>query len=140
MNKLITVGITGMLAVASSIFGAAFAAELGVTDSEVKIGMHTDLSGPLVAWGIQERAGMQMAFAAVNAAGGIHGRKITFIIEDSAYDPKKAVLATQKLLNRDKVCAFVGNLGTPLVVATAPLIVRKGRPHLHPFTAARETY
>lgn len=140
MNKLITVGIAGMLAVASSIFGAAFAAEPGVTDSEVKIGMHTDLSGPLVAWGIQERAGMQMAFEEVNAAGGIYGRKITFVIEDSAYDPKKAVLATQKLLNRDKVFAFVGNLGTPLVVATAPLIVRKGRPHLYPFTAARETY
>lgn len=136
MNKLMALGIVGLLMAASPALGA----EPGVSADEVKIGMHTDLSGPLVAWGIQERAGMQMAFEEVNAAGGVHGRKITLIIEDSAYDPKKAVLATQKLLNRDKVFAFVGNLGTPLVVATAPLIVRKGRPHLYPFTAARETY
>lgn len=136
MKKLIALGIAVAFVAASS----AIAAEPGVSDTEVKIGMHTDLSGPLVAWGIQERAGMQMAFEEVNAAGGVHGRKITLIIEDSAYDPKKAVLATQKLLNRDKVFAFVGNLGTPLVVATAPLITRKGRPHLYPFTAARETY
>lgn len=126
--------------VAGMMASPSFAAEPGVTDTEVKIGLHTDLSGPLTAWGVQQRAGMQMALEEINSAGGIHGRKIRLIIEDSAYDPKKAVLATQKLLNRDKVFAFVGNLGTPLVVATAPLIVRKGRPHLYPFTAARETY
>ena len=139
LRGLVRGAYLGALA-AGMMASPSFAAEPGVTDTEVKIGLHTDLSGPLTAWGVQQRAGMQMAFEEVNSAGGVHGRKIKLIIEDSAYDHKKAVLATQKLLNRDKVFAFVGNLGTPMVVATAPLIVRKGRPHLYPFSAARETY
>lgn len=136
MKRLVSLAIAGLMAVSAP----AMAKEPGVSKTEIKIGTHTDLSGPLTAWGVQERAGLQMAFGEVNSAGGVHGRTITLIMEDSGYDPKKAVLATQKLLNRDKVFAFVGNLGTPMVVATAPIITRKGRPHLYPFTAAKETY
>jgi branched-chain amino acid transport system substrate-binding protein len=140
LKEALTFVAATVLIAGASAMTPALAKEPGVTKTEVKVGMHTDLSGPLTAWGVHERAGMKMAFEEVNASGGIYGRTITLIVEDSGYDPKKAVLATQKLLNRDKVFAFVGNLGTPLVVATAPLIVRKGRPHLYPFTAARQTY
>jgi branched-chain amino acid transport system substrate-binding protein len=43
----------------------------------------------------------------INEQGGIHGRKIKLLIEDSGYDPKKAVLAAQKLVNQDKIFAMV---------------------------------
>ena len=50
---------------------------------------------------------MRMAVDEINAAGGLNGRKIRLIIEDSAYDPKKAVLATQKLVEKDKIFSMV---------------------------------
>ena len=75
-----------------------------------------------------------------NARGGVHGRRLTIAVEDSGYDPKKAVLAARRLLAGDDVFAFVGNLGTPVVMATMPLIVGAGRPHLFPFSPHQTTY
>ncbi len=46
--------------------------------------------------------GMKMAVDEINTAGGIHGRKLKLVIEDSGYDPKKAVLATQKMIEKDQ--------------------------------------
>lgn len=70
----------------------------GVTPTEIVIGTHQDLSGPIKGWGVPVANGMKMAAEEINAAGGINGRKLKLIVEDSAYDPKKAVLASQKLI------------------------------------------
>lgn len=104
----------------------------GVTDTEVVLGTYLDFSGPLATWGAGLRTGMEMAVDDANAAGGIHGRKVRLLIEDSGYDPKKAVLATQKLLTRDQVFAMVGSLGTVTGAATMPLVLKRGLPHLFP--------
>jgi len=56
---------------------------------------------------------MQLAVDDINGKGGIHGRKIRLVAEDSAYDPKKAVLASQKMVEKDKVFAMVGPMGSP---------------------------
>ena len=61
------------------------------------VGTIQDLSGPLAALGTHFRNSLQMRFDEVNAEGGIHGRKIKLVAEDSGYDPKKGVLAAQKL-------------------------------------------
>ena len=58
------------------------------------------------------------------------------IIEDSGYDPKKAIMVTKKMINRDKVFCFAGNMGSPTAGASLPIIVRKKIPHLFPLTAA----
>ena len=71
----------------------------GISKNEILVGTIQDLSGPLSGYGKQARAGMQMALEEINETGGIHGRKITLLVEDSGYDPKKAVLAAQKLVN-----------------------------------------
>src|SRR3979490_2707103 len=70
----------------------------GITPTEIVIGTHQDLSGPLKTLGVPVSNGMKLAVEEINAAGGINGRKLRQIIEDSAYDPKKAVLASQKLV------------------------------------------
>ncbi|MDO8595975.1 MAG: ABC transporter substrate-binding protein, partial [Sulfuricaulis sp.] len=70
----------------------------GVTDTEILLGSHVDLSGPIASVGVPVRDGLLFAAAEVNAAGGIHGRKLRILVEDNGYDPKKAVLVTQKLL------------------------------------------
>ncbi len=64
---------------------------------------HAIFSGPVKVWGVPVSNGMKMAVDEINAAGGIHGRKIKLIVEDTGYDPKKAVLATQKLIEKDKI-------------------------------------
>ena len=116
--------------------GNLFGGEVGVTDTEIVIGSHQDLSGPIAGWGIQVKMGMEMAAREINEAGGIHGRKIRLVIEDSAYDPKKAIMVTNKMINRDKVFCFIGNMGSPTAGATKPIISRKKIPQMMPLTAA----
>lgn len=119
---------------------AAFAQTQGVTAKEIVIGSMQDLSGPIVAFSKQLKFGMEMKVDEINAAGGIHGRKLKLVIEDHGYDPKKAVLATQKLVQRDKIFAMVGTIGTPTALPSMPILFEKNIPHLFPLTAAREMY
>src|ERR1700689_5947230 len=70
----------------------------GISPTELVIGTHQDLSGPIKVWGIPVSNGMKMAVEEINAAGGINGRKLRRNLGDSAIDPKKAVQATQKRL------------------------------------------
>jgi branched-chain amino acid transport system substrate-binding protein len=83
---------------------------------------------------------MQLRADEINEQGGVNGRKIRLIVEDSGYDPKKGVLAAQKLAQRDKVFAVAGNLGTAVAMATMPIFFEKNIPHLFPITAARQMY
>ncbi|MBW1815646.1 MAG: ABC transporter substrate-binding protein [Deltaproteobacteria bacterium] len=115
-------------------FGAM--AEVGVSDTEIVIGSHQDLSGPIAGWGIQVKMGLEMRAREINEAGGIHGRKIRMVIEDNAYDPKKAIMVTNKMISRDKVFMFIGNMGSPTAGATKPIISRKKIPQMFPLTAA----
>ena len=55
-------------------------AEEGVTDTSVKIGSHMDLSGVIAYWGNNLRMGIQSYYNHVNEEGGVHGRKINFVV------------------------------------------------------------
>lgn len=116
------------------------AAVPGVDANEIRVGTVLDLSGPATLLGVPVRDGMQMRFDEANAQGGVHGRKLRLMVEDSAYDPKRGVLAVRKLLQKDGVFAFLSNFGTPVVMATMPQIVEAGRLHLFPFSPHEHTY
>jgi ABC-type branched-subunit amino acid transport system substrate-binding protein len=58
----------------------------------------------------------------INAAGGINGRKLKLVVEDHGYDPKKAVLATQKLVQKDRIFAMIGTIGTAPSLASMPIL------------------
>ena len=100
----------------------------GVTDDEIVLGAHVDLSGPTAPLGVEFKSALLLAVEEINEKGGIHGRKLRLIIEDSGYDPKKAVLATQKLLTKDKIFAMIFSFGTPTSLASMPLVLGKGIP------------
>ena len=134
--KLAALAATAMLVIA----GAASAQTQGVSKTEIIIGTIQDLSGPLAAYGKQDRNGMQMRVDEINEAGGIQGRKLKLIVEDSGYDPKKGVLAAQKLVQKDKVFVMAGTLGTSVALATMPDIFKHNVIHLFPITAARQMY
>jgi len=112
----------------------------GISDSEILIGMHTDLSGPASMIGKQSADGANMRFAEFNDAGGAYGRKIKFIVEDHQYTVPRAVQAANKLLKRDKVAIMLGSLGTPQnnAVLTDQLAMKV--PNMFPLTAARSMF
>src|SRR5215472_2230700 len=112
----------------------------GITPTEIVIGTHQDLSGPIKVWGVPVSNGMKMAVEEINAAGGINGRKLKLILEDNGYDPKKAVLASQKMVERDKVFAMIGPMGSPTVLAAQDVLFDAGVLQLFPLTAAEFTF
>ena len=125
------------------VVGMALAAQAeaqGVTKDEIVVGTHTALSGPASGWGIDATNGIRMRFEEVNAAGGIYGRKIKYIAEDSQYQVPIAVQKVNKLVNRDKVFFIIGSIGTPMNNAVFPMLEKKNVPNLFPFTAARSMY
>ena len=112
----------------------------GVTKNEIVLGSIQDLSGPIAGFGKQVRNGMQLAVEEINEQGGINGRKVKLIVEDHAYDPKKAVLAAQKLVNQDKIFMMIGHIGTAQNMAAMPIQFEKNVINFFPVTAAREMY
>ncbi len=112
----------------------------GVSKTEVVVGSIQDLSGPLVSFGKPVRDGMVMRVEQANNAGGVHGRKIKLVVEDSGYDTKKAVLAGDKLINSNKAFAVVGTLGAAPAVATIDAVVDGGALHLFPLNSQRSMF
>ncbi len=112
----------------------------GVSKTEILIGSIQDLSGPIAGFGKQVRLGMVLRVGEINEQGGINGRKLKLLVEDSAYDPKKAVLAAQKLVNQDKIFIMAGHIGTAQNNAAMPVQFEKNVINFMPVTAAREMY
>lgn len=112
----------------------------GVSKSEIVIATIQDLSGPVAAYGKQARNGIQLRVDEINEQGGIHGRKLRLVVEDSAYDPKRAVLAAQKLVSQDKVFLIASHIGTPQNNAAMPIQFEKGVVNFMPLSAGREMY
>ncbi|QCK85499.1 ABC transporter substrate-binding protein [Phreatobacter aquaticus] len=120
--------------------GPALAQPQGVTANQITLGTIQDLSGPLAAYGKQTRNGLQMYFDELNARGGINNRQVRLIVEDSAYDPRKALLGAQKLVNSDRIFMMVGHIGTAQNMAAMPVQFERNVANFMPVTAAREMY
>jgi branched-chain amino acid transport system substrate-binding protein len=76
----------------------------------------------------------------VNEKGGINGRKIRYIVEDSQYQVPRAVQAINKLINNDGVFFTIEDGGTPMNNATFPMAIEKNVPKLLPLSAARSMF
>lgn len=113
-------------------------ANRGVTDSEIVLGVFTDLSGPTAIWGVGATNAARMRFEEANAAGGIHGRQIRYVVEDTSYQVPKAMSAANKLINRDEVLAMVLAVGTPLNNAIMPILFESNVPNLFPISGGRQ--
>ena len=127
------------LAAALSLSTLAWAQQ-GVSKDTLTLGSIQDLSGPLAGFGKQVRMGLLLATDELNEQGGINGRKVEIKIEDSGYDPKRAVLAAQKLVNQDKIFAMIAHIGTAQNLAAMPVQFSKNVINFFPVTAAREMF
>ncbi len=135
--KALAAAVAAALCVVS---GSSLAQSQGVTKNEIVVGTIQDLSGPVASFGKAVRQGMQLRVEEINEQGGINGRKIKLIVEDNGYDPKKAVLAAQKLVNQDKIFIMLGHIGTSMNNAAMPVQFEKNVINFFPVTAAREMY
>jgi branched-chain amino acid transport system substrate-binding protein len=118
----------------------ATAATRGVTDTEIVIGSITDLSGVTAIQAVNNIDAVRLAFDEANAKGGVHGRKLRLVVEDTQYQVPRAVQGMNKLLNRDNIFFTVVDGGTPMNNAVMPTQFEKNVPNLFPLTAARSMY
>ena len=132
--------VVAALAALASPFALGQNANQGVSKTEITLGTIQDLSGPLAGYGKQLRNGLQLRMEELNEQGGVHGRKVKLLVEDSSYDPKKAVLAAQKLVSQDRIFAMVGHIGSAHNMAAMPVQFEKNVINFFPINAAREMY
>ncbi len=122
------------LALAVAILPATATAQ----NAEIVIGQSVVLSGPMAANGILYAQGIGLHFDAVNAHGGIAGRKLRLVIEDDAYNADRCKENTRQFLDREGVVALLGYAGTGNTMACAPLAAEAGVPMVAPLTGAPE--
>ncbi len=107
-SLIITVGAGLLLTVG----GSAGAADPGIGESTITLGMSAPFSGPNGAYGKEMKEGAMAYFAQLNAAGGILGRKIELVALDDGYETEKTVANTRKLINEQKVFALMAYYGS----------------------------
>jgi ABC-type branched-subunit amino acid transport system substrate-binding protein len=116
---------------------AAGAQTPGVTAERILFGQSAALAGPAADLGTEMRRGILAAFAEVNRAGGIAGRRLELRAYDDRYEPEQAIANTLKLINTDGVFALIGAVGTTTSTASEPIARAAGVPFIAPFTGAQ---
>ncbi|MCL5075207.1 MAG: penicillin-binding protein activator [Chloroflexi bacterium] len=96
----------------------------------IKIGVLEPLSGPVAASGNYVATGAKIAAAKINATGGVLGRPIQLVIEDTKNDPAEGVNAAEKIITRDKVPVIMGCWGSSVTLAVMPVLKKYGIPML----------
>lgn len=118
-----------VIALAATLMAsAAYAADPGVTDTEIKIGDVNIMTGPASFIGRAVAVGSKIAAGEINEAGGVNGRKITIVTEDDGYVPARSFQALTKLIEVDGIFALNGTSGTANVLAMMPLIEENNLP------------
>ncbi len=102
-------------------------------EEPVKIGLDNPATGTYAALGKNELTGCQLAIEQINAKGGILGRQVQLLVEDSTSgDAGTAVEKARKLIDRDKVDFLLGNINSALALAIAQVSNEKGVFHVVP--------
>jgi branched-chain amino acid transport system substrate-binding protein len=125
-----------VVAPASTPVPASTPAVRGVSDTEITLGMAAPLTGVSKELGRQMRVGLDVAFARANAAGGIHGRKVSLLALDDGYEPARTRDVMRELTEQKGVFSFVGNVGTPTAAVAVPYALERKMLFFGPFTGA----
>lgn len=98
----------------------------------IRIGWLAALTGPSSAPGVGFDRGVNYAVRAINAAGGVKGRRVELITRDTQGDPTKAVNATQEMISSLKVHAIWGPTNSGESLAVTPIMARARVANIHP--------
>ena len=108
----------------------------GVGEDQILLGQSAAFSGPAQALGKEMLQGAKLYFDGVNAAGGIHGRRVEITSLDDGYEPERAAANTRELIERQKVFALFAYVGPPTSLAAMPIFTAAKVPFVGAFTGA----
>src|SRR3989454_11093824 len=137
MRRPYPVGLLVLLVAVLAGSAPGLAADPGVTDAEVVLGMWSPLTGPTALLGTSERDALQIWLNEVNGAGGIHGRKIRLIAYDDGGSPQEALAAVRRLIDQDRVFALVAGSISGSTLPVVPLINRAKIPFIASISSNR---
>ena len=100
----------------------------GKGGQEVKVGSIAPLTGPLSTYGQSHKNAVDLAVEQINEKGGLLGKQVVMVHEDSQGDPVVGVNAAQKLIEQDGVVAIVGPIPSKIGMAVAPIAEESGIP------------
>lgn len=115
---------------------AAQAQSAGVSDNRIVLGQSAPFSGAAEQLGLQFYLGAQLHFDALNARGGVNGRRIELQRLDDGYDPERCAANTRQFI-QDGVFALFGYIGTPTSLLALPLATEAKLPFFAPFSGAQ---
>lgn len=115
--------IAPIVLAATLLCGTSALAEVGVTKDTITIGGMGPLTGPLAGLVLPALHGIEAVFEEVNDAGGIHGRKLVYKLEDDECQPSKGVGAIKKLIHEIKPFMIVGGGCSNASIAQRPEII-----------------
>ena len=108
----------------------------GVTDSEIRFGISAPFTGPAKELGQNVKLGIEAAFNAANANGGVHGRQLRLVALDDGYEPVRTAATMKQLYEKDQVFGIIGNVGTPTAVVALPYALDRKMLFFGAFTGA----
>ena len=130
MKRLSGIRYLLLAAATAGLVGHAQAADPGITDSEITIGLFAPMSGQLTAFGLDALQAARMWYEEVNKKGGIHGRKIKVLVEDDKCSPNDVVAVVKKFVTVDNVFMVHGGSCTAAAVAAQEFVTREKIPHV----------
>jgi branched-chain amino acid transport system substrate-binding protein len=124
VNRRFFLGAAALVAAAGV---APLRAQTGAAKGEpVYLGVSGPLTGPNAQYGAQWKQGFDLALDEVNATGGINGRPLAYIFEDSQSDPRQAVAVAQKFVADKRIVVELGDFASPASMAATPIYQRAG--------------
>ena len=133
--RIVVAILAGMALCAAEPAAAQKKYDVGVTDTEIKIGQTMPYSGPASAYATVGRAEAAY-FQMINEQGGVNGRKINMLSLDDGYSPPKTVEQIRRLVEQDQVLVIFQSLGTPSNTAIQKYLNAQKVPQLFAATGA----
>ena len=92
----------------------------------ITLGVSGPLTGPNAQYGAQWKQGFDLALDEINAAGGINGRPLAYVFEDSQSDPRQTVAIARKFVADERIVVEVGDFSSAASMAASPIYQRGG--------------
>ncbi|WP_248895301.1 ABC transporter substrate-binding protein [Haloplanus halobius] len=104
----------------------------GGSSGPVRVGVLSPLSGAWTVYGEAHRRGFELAMQEVNDNGGINGRDVEVIVEDTQTDPSTVTEKAQKVIRQDNVDVVAGTFSSASRNAAAPVVTQEDKVLLYP--------
>ncbi|CAO3424712.1 ABC transporter substrate-binding protein [Azospirillum doebereinerae] len=118
--------LAGGLALAGAVLAGSPAVAANATGEPLWFGVSGPLTGPSAQYGAQWKKGFDLALDEINAAGGVKGRPLRYVFEDSQNDPRQSIAIAQKFVADPRILIELGDFSSPASMAASPIYQRAG--------------